>query len=190
MRYRGKRFDNWDVAAIAGGIAIGVLGSRLLPPVIANARGAMRAKSGDPFQKLLRDHRVIEATLQDMANASDQSGAQRIKLLLLFKRRLAKHTMAEEDVVYPVLHDMAGQADRARQLYDEHAQMKIHLYGLENALTSPGDWRDRVRRLEDVIRPHIRDEEDVQFPRLRQMLQEKQRMKLGGEILREEALVL
>ena len=176
---------------MAGGVVVGVLASRLLPPVLANANGAVRAKFGqDPFRKLEQDHRHIQIMLRQMAEASEQSAAQRTKLLLMFKRALAKHAMAEEDVVYPVLHDVAGAAEQARELYEEHAQMKIHLYGLENAVDSPSTWNERVRRLQEVIGAHIRDEEDVEFPRLRSLLQKRQYASLAGKILREEALVL
>src|SRR5690349_18281943 len=136
------QISNWNVAALAGGVALGVLGSRLLPPVMANASGSVRAKFGrDPFRALEQDHRVIESTLDEMAAASDESTAQRTKLFLLFKRKLGKHALAEEDVVYPALHDIAGAEQAARELYDEHAQMKIHLFGLEKSLATPPAWR-------------------------------------------------
>jgi hemerythrin superfamily protein len=188
---RDNRSFPWDIAALAGGVALGVVASRLLPPVVANASGAVRAKFGqDPFRKLEQDHRYIKSLLRKMAEAPEDSAAQRVKLLLLFKRALGKHAMAEEDVVYPILHEVAGAAEQARELYDEHAQMKIHLYGLEMALESSTDWGERVRRLQDLIGEHIRDEEDVEFPRLRALLQERQNASLAGKILREEALVL
>src|SRR5690349_24814001 len=119
-------FTPWHAAALAGGVALGVLGSRLLPPVVAQASGSMRATfRRDPFRPLEDDHRVIEATLAEMIEATTGSTAQRTKLFRLFKRKLGKHALAEEDVVYPVLHDIAGAEDKARELYDEHAQMKI-----------------------------------------------------------------
>ena len=188
---RDNRSFPWDIAALAGGVALGVVASRLLPPVMANASGAVRAKFGqDPFRKLEQDHRLVKSLLRKMAEASEDSAAQRMKLLLMFKRALGKHAMAEEDVVYPILHEIAGAAEQARELYDEHAQMKIHLYGLETAVGSPSTWAERVRRLQDLIGEHIRDEEDVEFPRLRALLQEQQHASLAGKILREEALVL
>ena len=73
---------------------------------------------------------MVQSLLRKMAEASEDSAAERMKLLLMFKRALGKHAMAEEDVVYPILHEIAGAAEQARELYDEHAQMKIHLYGL------------------------------------------------------------
>ena len=190
-RMRDNRSFPWDIAALAGGVALGVVASRLLPPVVANASGAVRAKFGqDPFRKLEQDHRYVKSLLRKMAEASEDSAAQRVKLLLMFKRALGKHAMAEEDVVYPILHEVAGAAEQARELYDEHAQMKIHLYGLETAIESGPEWGERVRRLQDLIGEHIRDEEDVEFPRLRALLQERQNAELAGKILREEALVL
>ena len=112
------RISNWNAAALAGRVALGVLGSRLLPPVIAQASGTARAKIGrDPFRKLENDHRMIEATLQDMAAATEESAAQRMKLFLLFKRKLGKHALAEEDAVYPVrLRDRRGRGEGARAL--------------------------------------------------------------------------
>src|SRR3954466_9001361 len=104
---RDKRSFPWDIAALAGGVALGVLASRLLPPVVANASGAVRAKFGqDPFRKLEQDHRQIQSMLRQMAAASEESAAQRLKLLLMFKRSLGKHALAEEDVVYPILHEV------------------------------------------------------------------------------------
>jgi len=188
---RDKRSFPWDIAALAGGVALGVVASRLLPPVVANASGAVRAKFGqDPFRKLEQDHRLIQSLLRKMAEASEDSAAQRMKLLLVFKRALGKHAMAEEDVVYPILYDVAGATEQARELYEEHAQMKIHLYGLETSVGSGPAWSERVRRLQEVIGSHIRDEEDVEFPRLRTLLQDRQNASLAGKILREEALVL
>jgi hemerythrin superfamily protein len=184
-------FTPWHAAALAGGVALGVLGSRLLPPVVAQASGSMRATfRRDPFGPLEDDHRRIEATLTEMVEATTGSMAQRTKLFLLFKRKLGKHAMAEEDVVYPVLHDVAGAENKARELYEEHAQMKIQLYRLEQSLDSAPSWGDRVRRLQHVILSHIRDEEDVEFPRLRTILAEKRQTSIAGKIMREEALIL
>src|SRR3954466_3342956 len=89
IRMRDNRSFPWDIAALAGGVALGVVASRLLPPVMANASGAVRAKFGqDPFRKLEQDHRLVKALLRKMAEASEDSAAQRMKLLLMFKRAL------------------------------------------------------------------------------------------------------
>ena len=53
-------------------------------------------------------------------------------LFVALSRSRGRHALAEEDVVHPVLHTEAGAG--AQQLYAEHAEMKVHLYELENAL--------------------------------------------------------
>ena len=124
-----------DAAKIAGMFAVGMIGGRLLAPLIASASGNMRTRMGsDPFDRLIEDHRQV--ILDEMESTGpDSSRAQKGKLLLRVKRMLGKHAMAEEDVVYPLLHDGAHAESETRQLYDEHADIKIHLYELEQMVS-------------------------------------------------------
>lgn len=180
-----------DMAAVAGGLAVGIAGSRLLPPLAASASGSVRTRFGkDPFQRLIRDHRYIAATLEQMETAAPEDTAQRAKLFLILKRTLGKHAMAEEDVVYPLLHDEIHDEQQSKQLYSEHADIKIHLFELEKLLKAGEDWTDRVRTLRYLIVEHVREEEEVEFPKLREALQKKHGRMLSGQIHREEAMVL
>jgi len=180
-----------DAVFLLAGIAGGILGSRLLPPLIAQATSAARAKSGaDPFQLLIEDHREILAVLDRMAGAPSASAAQRGKLFLALKRRLAKHAMAEEDVVYPIVSKEPGTGTQGQHLYHEHADMKILLYELESQLMAGQDWSAAVGRLRDLIRSHIDEEEETVFPALRSKLEESAKPRVSGQISREEALVL
>lgn len=191
MAFRGKRSYGRGAAALAGGVALGMLGSRLLPPVLAFASSSVRTRLGeDPFDRLQRDHRLIMSTLDKMDEASEGSAMTRTSLLLKLKRTLGKHALAEEDVVYPLLNEQSGAEQASKQLYAEHADMKIHLYHLELAMRDPAAWREHVRALRDLVAKHVREEEDVEFPRLRQALNEQRRRTLSGKIGREEALVL
>ncbi len=179
------------LAAAATGLAAGVLGSRLLPPLLADVNGSVRAGfGGDPFERLLHDHRDIERRLDDMLGASEQSVGRRMALFVALKRSLGKHALAEEDVVYPLLHTEAGAAAAAQQLYAEHAEMKVHLYQLENALKTDAGFSQHVAALRALIGRHIREEEDVQFPKLHALMDTARSRTLAGQIRREEALIL
>lgn len=176
---------------LAAGLAAGALGSRLLPPLVAMANGTFRACRGsDPFEILISDHRMILSVLDKMAEQSEGSNARRASLFLMLKRKLAKHAMAEEDVVYPLLHGRGHDPDGSKQLYDEHADMKIMLFELEELLMSGADWKEPVGRLRELIRSHIDEEEQVVFPQLRQLIDRGAVPKVSGQIRREEALVL
>jgi iron-sulfur cluster repair protein YtfE (RIC family) len=172
-------------------MALGLLSSRLLPPVVATASGRLRARrGGDPFQKLIQEHGVILSTLDAMERATHESLARRAGLFLTLKRTLAKHAMAEEDVIYPMLHQEARAEHESKELYSEHADIKIHMYELETMLKNNADWTQRVRDLRELIQRHARDEEEVEFPKLRALLDERRSRRVSGRIRREEALVL
>jgi iron-sulfur cluster repair protein YtfE (RIC family) len=169
----------------------GVIASRLLPPMVAQAVGDVRARSGgDPFDRLIQDHRRILSLLEQMREVPVEHRAERTKLFLSLKRTLAKHALAEEDIVYPLLHHDANAVQSAKQLYDEHANIKIHLFELERMLRNDENWIRRVESLRDLIERHARDEEEVEFPKLREVLDKRRSRTLSQNIRREEALVL
>jgi hemerythrin superfamily protein len=187
----GNRSSGRDFAVFMGGIAAGIVGSRLLPPFIAATAGSARARRGhDPFELLMSDHRQILSALDEMANASANSTLQRSRLFLMLKRKLAKHAMAEEDVVYPLVNDQVHDVQSSKGLYDEHADMKIRLFELEKLLKAGEDWSAPVRSLRELIQHHVNEEENVVFPKLRQLLDEKRASKISGQISREESLVV
>jgi hemerythrin superfamily protein len=180
-----------NLAVVAGSVAIGVLGSRLLPPMLAMANGSVRARLGEgPFDRLKQDHRQILAILDQMVEREDDSTMSQGALFLSLKRTLAKHALAEEDVVYPVLHERAHAVEEAKKLYSEHADMKVHLYGLEDALKQGLGWDTRVQALRSLIRRHVEDEESVQFPRLEALMDEQLSRATPAQIRREKAMIL
>jgi hemerythrin superfamily protein len=179
-----------DFAVLVGGVAAGILGTRLLPPLLASASGAIRAKrSGDPFKLLIQDHRRLVSILAEMEKTPQDSMGRRNTLFLMFKRKLAKHALAEEDVVYPLLHDEDEQG-QSRHLYHEHADMKILLYQVEESLLAGTDWKAPVACLQNLITSHIQDEEQNVFPKMRQVLDKERRARVSGMISMEESLIL
>jgi iron-sulfur cluster repair protein YtfE (RIC family) len=187
----GNRSTGRDLAVLLGGIAAGIAGSRMLPPLIAMVNGSNRVRRGhDPFELLIEDHRQILSTLDQMLAEPAESMVKRSSLYLMLKRKLAKHALAEEDVVYPLLHNQGQDAEASKELYDEHADMKILLFELEELLKSGGDWSAQVRSLRDLIQDHVNDEEQVVFPKLRQIFDGSRASKISGQISREEALIL
>lgn len=180
-----------SMTAFAGGAVAAVVASRLLPPLVAQAAGVARAASGgDPLETLIADHRRFVALLTEMEQSSDTATFHRTQLLLRLKRGLAAHALAEEDIVYPLLHDEAKAADDAKHLYSEHADMKIHLYALEQMPKDDPEWAARAGTLRQLIEAHARHEEEVDFPKLRQVLSEQAMRQLAGHVQREKALIL
>lgn len=184
-------FSTQGMVAFAGGAALAVIASRLLPPLVAQMSGSVRASAGrDPFDALADDHRHILALLSEMVQTPIDATVRRTQLLLRLKRRLSAHAVAEEDVVYPMLHDDAHAAEDAKQLYGEHAEMKMHLFALERMDKDDPRWLAVAHELKHVITQHIRQEETVDFPKLRRALDDREIVSLSGNVAREKALLL
>ncbi|HYH18430.1 MAG TPA: hemerythrin domain-containing protein [Azospirillum sp.] len=177
--------------AFAGGVLVALIASRIMPPLVAQAAGTMRAQAGrDPFDALAHDHRIILSLLDEMEHSPEHATVRRTQLLLRLKRRLAAHALAEEDVVYPLLHDQAHAVEDTRHLYAEHADMKMHLFALERMPKDDPRWHGRVGELRALIAGHVRQEEEVDFPKLRERLDQRATVRLSGSVEREKALVL
>jgi hemerythrin superfamily protein len=125
-----------------------------------------------------------------MAESQTAARGRRAWLFLALKRRLAKHAMAEEDVVYPIVRTDSANGDQRKHLYDEHASMKILLYQIESKLMEGEDWSAEVAPLRELIRAHVEEEETTIFPELRQQLAKSKLPTVSGQISREEALVI
>ena len=186
---QNRKLHPW--AMIGLGAAGGALLGRVLPIVIANANGAARAAVGqDPFAGLIREHRELLRLLDQMDETPQSSCFRRGMLFYIFKRKIAKHAMAEEDVVYPMLTDDAERADAARKLYEEHGRMKVLLFELEHSIKDDEGWVKAVRGLRKEIEPHARQEEQVEFPALRLRMDKAQTIKLARKIHQEEAVIV
>ncbi|MFO1056752.1 MAG: hemerythrin domain-containing protein [Dongiaceae bacterium] len=178
------------IAMFAGGAVAGVVAARCLSPWLGQAIGLARgAVGGDPFEALARDHRTVLQALDALAETPDDAVLRRTRMLLTIKHALTAHALAEQDVVYPLLHDRAGAAEEAGKLYGDHADIKRLLHTLEETPKGEPGWVAGVRELRDLIAVHARREEDVEFPRLRKLLGQDGLTRLSGQVQREKAMV-
>lgn len=173
------------------GAAGGLLLGRFLPVVLANASGIAQGAAGqDPFAGLIKEHRKMLLLLDRMEHLPVNEWAKRSMLLLAFRRTIGKHALAEENIIYPLLKTEAERHEATQKLYREHASMKIHLFELEHAVRQDPEWGDSVRALRSEIEPHAREEEETEFPQLRELLDKEQAIGLSRKIRQEEALVV
>ncbi len=175
---------------IAAGAAGAIVLGRLLPVVFANVGGAIRGAAGqDPFKGLIGEHRELLSLLTKMESTPAENPVKRMALFLRFKRTIGKHALAEEDIIYPWLQNDAERKEATEKLYQEHASMKVHLFELQRSIHDEQGWRTHVRALRAEIEPHARQEEEIEFPKLRTLLSKKQSVELSRKIDQEESLL-
>jgi hemerythrin superfamily protein len=177
--------------AFAAGAALSFAASRLMPPLAGRAIGMARVAAGrDPFDALARDHKLVLGMMDGMLQSSRQSHMRRTAGLLQIKRSLTAHALAEEDVVYPMLREEVGAVEASDRLYREHAEIKIHLFKLEHLRPDDARWHEEMQGLRDLIARHAADEENTEFPRLRERLSRENIMQLSSDVSREKQFVL
>jgi hemerythrin superfamily protein len=180
-----------DAAIFGAGALLAVAATRIAPPFAGRAIGSMRAMAGtDPFDALAQDHRKVLALFDRIEATDDSAIARRNAMLLQLKRMLTAHALAEEDIVYPMLHDDAERRDQAKKLYSEHAAMKLRLFELEHKAKDDPTWMADLRALHRIVAEHAREEEQIEFPKLRAALDDAQCSNLLGEVSREKSMLL
>jgi hemerythrin superfamily protein len=103
---------------------------------------------------------------------------------------IAAHSMAEEDIVYPMLCDDAHRREEALKLYRDHAEVKVKLFELEVKAKDDPSWITDLRSLRQMFASHAHEEETIEFPKLRAALDESRRANLLGKVSREKSLLL
>jgi hemerythrin superfamily protein len=187
----GEWMTGRNMMIFGAGAMLMLAASRIAPPFAGRAIGTMRAMSGtDPFEALAQDHQKVLALFGRIEQTEDTAVMRRNALLLQLKRMLTAHALAEEDIVYPMLHDDAQRQEQAKKLYSEHAAMKVRLFELEHKAKDDPTWLEDLRALHRVVAQHAHEEEQIEFPKLRAALDEAQRTNLLGEVSREKSMLL
>jgi hemerythrin superfamily protein len=177
--------------SFGAGALLMLTASRIAPPFAGRAIGSLRSMAGtDPFEALAQDHRKVLALLEQIEATDKSATMRRSAMLFQVKRMLTAHSLAEEDIVYPMLHDDAHRAKKAKKLYREHADIKVRLFELEHKAKDDPSWIEGVRELRRIVAEHACEEEQVEFPKLRAALDERRTSNLLGKVHREKSLVL
>jgi len=190
-------WGNWDwfrardAMIFGAGALLSLAASRVAPPFAGRAIGSIRAMTGtDPFDALAQDHQKALAMFEAIEATDNSATARRAAMLFQLKRMLTAHALAEEDIIYPMLRDDAHRREQAVKLYRDHAEVKIKLFELEHRAKDDPSWMTELRALHHMIESHAREEEQMEFPKLRAALDEARCATLLGEVQREKSMLL
>ena len=182
--------------AALGGMALGVgfgmvgtvFANKIGAPFLAGRLGASRGLG--VLDDLAGDHSVVLALLRELELMSTAKGGARAKLFVKVKAALTAHALAEESVVYPLLRDAAKEEQLTRELFDEHARMKIIISEIERSGYDDPNFTASASRLRALVDEHARKEEERAFVALRQALGPDLAATLGSGVMREKVSFL
>jgi hemerythrin superfamily protein len=96
---------------------------------------------------------------------------------------LMRHSVAEEMYVYPAMKDHLPEGEsRVQHDVEEHQQLVEVMKELEDVDSADPRFLQTLGRLEAVLRDHVSDEENDQFPLLRVHLTREQLVEIGGKV--------
>ncbi|GLA21728.1 hypothetical protein AnigIFM62618_000954 [Aspergillus niger] len=124
------------------------------------------------------DHRKIEDYYSNVLNST--SDKEKVQWQNQFTWELARHSIAEELVVYPQLEkklaDGRGMADKNR---NEHQSVKEQLKKFQNMKPSDPKFEPTIKALMQDLSEHIKEEESQDLPKLEDALSEEESERLS-----------
>ncbi|MEU1664786.1 hemerythrin domain-containing protein [Streptomyces sparsogenes] len=132
----------------------------------------------DVVDLLTADHREVQDLFEGYRTSADPG--QRRLLVDRITVELVRHSVAEEQYLYPTVRKALPNGDEVAEREIEELLEAERILGDLDRL-DPADRRfdSLVRDLFDVVSMHIRGEEDVIFPELRERLTAEERLALG-----------
>lgn len=118
------------------------------------------AKKGhvqDAIQLLKADHREVEGWFEDFEKTSSDSKRQ--KLATSICTALKVHTQIEEDIFYPACREAGIEEDLMDEADVEHDSAKKLIAEIEAGGPGEDHWDARVTVLGEMIKHHVREEE-------------------------------
>jgi hemerythrin superfamily protein len=132
----------------------------------------------DVVELLTADHREVQGLFEGY-RASADLGERRL-LVDRITVEIVRHWVAEERYLHPTVRKALPDGDEvAEREMEEFSEAERLLGDLERLDTADRRFDALVRELYDVVAMHIRGEEDVIFPELRERLTPEERMALG-----------
>ncbi|KOG41253.1 hemerythrin domain-containing protein [Streptomyces decoyicus] len=122
---------------------------------------------GDVIQELTTDHREVDDLFNQFDDAKPGS-ADRKRLVDAITIELVRHSVAEEQHLYPAVREHLEEGDAlADKEIDDHGRVERLLKGLEMLEAIDPDFDRMVRELRTEVTAHVDDEETHLFPQLR-----------------------
>jgi hemerythrin superfamily protein len=141
----------------------------------------------DVVDELTTDHREALEILDRLGTTLDPE--ERRDLADTVIGELVRHSVAEEMYVYPAMREhLPDGREVTEHDAEEHKELERVMKELESTATGDPRFDELVADLAEKLRHHVHDEEDEQFPRLREQLPRETRVELREQVDRAKKL--
>ncbi|HET7665325.1 MAG TPA: hemerythrin domain-containing protein [Mycobacterium sp.] len=135
------------------------------------------AQPQDIVDDIISDHREVEAVFAEIEKGA---GGRKHDLVEHVIVELVRHSVAEEQYLYPVARRVLSDGDKiADHELKEHAEAEQLMKSLEQTDAEDPKFDDLTRKLIDAIRHHVEDEENDLLPKMREACDPDELRELG-----------
>ncbi|SOF02140.1 Hemerythrin HHE cation binding domain-containing protein [Streptomyces sp. OV198] len=143
---------------------------------------------GNVFEELMADHREVEEIFGRIQAMTVQGQGLR-DLVDEVTIELVRHSVAEEQHLYPAVREYVEGGDRlADKELADHGRVENLLKQLERMDTEDPQMSPVLQQLMDEVAAHVEDEENNLFPMLRQACSSEMLGDLGDRVRRAKAM--
>ncbi len=147
------------------------------------AERGMTGARADAIELLVADHRGFEQQLDMLVRTGVADVRAREMLSRELIRGLTEHSIAEEEVLYPAIRDALPDGDAlADDGIKEHQEVERVLTEIEKTDVASNRFAEMWAEVRDELAHHIADEEEKDFPQLRDRLDEERLMEMGAAL--------
>lgn len=129
----------------------------------------------DVVDLIMQDHREVERLFDELKNNPEK----RPLLTPVLSAVLTAHSRAEEDSVYPVARDEAGEQEEIQHSQEEHVEAETLLAKLIATDPTSSEYEQVLDKLIDGVTHHVEEEESTVLPGMRRELEDSRREQLG-----------
>lgn len=148
----------------------------------ASGERARRADQMDVYQILMQDHRLTEQIFSDLEKTTAEEIEPRDQLFEKLRKGLEDHNVIEEEIFYPEIEKSSAMKALVADAFEEHAEFDAILQEIAELPVNKDEWLERICELRELVREHVRKEENRMFPAARRLLEETHAAELGRKV--------
>ncbi len=139
-------------------------------------------EDNDPITMLTMQHREIEALFSEIEDVSERAAKTRERLFEALAKKIQHHTTLEEKIIYPTAKE--AEVERVLDAFEEHDNIKAMMRKIAKTSGKDETFMPKIRTLKELVRHHVKQEEEKIFPQCREHLHEDELFALGEEMRR------
>ncbi len=133
---------------------------------------------------LKADHKEVAALLKKLLKS--ETAQSKESIFSKIYEALNLHARFEEKVFYPAVRKTAKTKDLVLESYVEHDMIKILLADIRKMSIKDELWKAKVTVLQEIIKHHVKEEEQELFPQAKRILDKDQLKDMGEKYLRSK----